>query len=64
MNWDQIQGNWLEFKGKLRQQYGDLTDNEVEKAKGSEDELIGLIQQKYGKSREAAKQEIDKLSIA
>lgn len=64
MNWDQVQGNWMEFKGKLRQQYGDLTDNEVEEAKGSEEEMIGLIQRKYGKTREDAKREIDNLSVA
>lgn len=64
MNWDQIKGNWTEFKGKIRQEYGDLTDDEVEQAKGSEEELIGLIQKKYGKSREDAKHEIDKLSLA
>ena len=64
MNWDQVQGNWTEFKGKLRQQYGDLTDNEVEEAKGSEEEMIGLIQKKYGKTREDAKREIDNLSVA
>ncbi len=62
MNWDQVQGNWLEFKGKLRQQYGDLTDDEVEQAKGSEDELVGLIQRKYGKSKEEARTEIDRLA--
>lgn len=64
MNWDQVQGNWTEFKGKLRQQYGDLTDNEVEEAKGSQEEMIGLIQRKYGKTREDAKREIDNLSVA
>ena len=62
MNWDQVKGNWHEFKGKLRQQYGDLTDDEVERAKGSEDELLGLIEKKYGKSREEARRELDKLA--
>lgn len=62
MNWDQIKGNWLEFKGKLRQQYGDLTDDEVEQAKGSEEELVGLIQQKFGKTKEEARKELDRLA--
>lgn len=62
MNYDQIKGNWTEFKGKLRQQYGDLTDDEVEEAKGSEEELLGLIQKKYGKTKEEAREELDRLA--
>ena len=60
MNWEQIKGNWNESKGKLRQQYADLTDDELEHAKGSQEELVGLIQQKYGKSKEDAEREIDR----
>lgn len=64
MNWDQVQGNWTEFKGKVRQQYGELTEDEVEQNKGSEEEMIGLLQRKYGKTREDAKRELDNLSVA
>ena len=62
MNWDQIKGNWTEFKGKLRSQYGDLTDDEIEEAKGGEEQLRGLIQRKYGKTKEEAQQELDKMA--
>lgn len=61
MNRDQIMGNWTEFKGKLRERYGELTDDEVEQAKGDEEQLAGLIQQKYGTSKEDAKRELDNL---
>jgi uncharacterized protein YjbJ (UPF0337 family) len=61
MNFDQIMGNWTEFKGKLRERYGELTDDEVEQAKGNEEQLAGLIQQKYGKTKEEAKKELDQL---
>jgi uncharacterized protein YjbJ (UPF0337 family) len=61
MNRDQMMGNWTEFKGKLREQYGELTDDEVEQAKGNEEQLAGLIQKKYGKSKEEAKEELDRL---
>ena len=37
MNWDQIQGNWKQFKGKVRQQWGDLTDDELEQVAGERD---------------------------
>lgn len=62
MNWDQIKGNWKELKGKAKQQWGDLTDDELEKAEGKRDVLIGKIQQKYGVSKEEAEKQIDKWS--
>ena len=58
MNWDQIEGNWKSFKGKAQQQWGDLTNDELDKVEGKQTELEGLIQAKYGKSREEAKQEV------
>ncbi|PVB59635.1 CsbD family protein [Labrenzia sp. 011] len=59
MNWDRIEGNWREFKGKAQVQWGELTDDELDKVEGRRTELAGLIQQKYGKSREEAEKEID-----
>lgn len=48
----QIKGNWNELKGKLKQEYGELTDNDLTYAEGKEDELLGRLQQKLGKSKE------------
>lgn len=59
MNWDQIEGNWKEIKGKAISQWGKLTDDELDQVNGRRTELAGLIQQKYGKTREEAEQEID-----
>lgn len=59
MNWDRIEGNWKEFKGKAIAQWGMLTDDEVSRVAGRRTELTGLIQQKYGKTREEAEREID-----
>ena len=59
MNWDQIEGNWKSFKGKAQQEWGDLTNDELDKVEGKQTELEGLIQQRYGKSREEAKKEVD-----
>lgn len=59
MNWDQIEGNWKEYKGKAQQQWGKLTNDEFDRIEGRRTELAGLIQQKYGKTREEAEQEID-----
>ena len=45
---DKIKGNWNELKGKLKQQYADLTDNDLLYVEGKEDELHGRLQQKLG----------------
>lgn len=59
MNWDQIEGNWKEFKGKAQAQWSKLTDDEIDRVDGRRTELAGLIQQKYGKTREEAEREVD-----
>lgn len=48
----QIKGKWNEIKGKLKQQYADLTDDDLLYEEGEEDKLIGKLQQKLGKSRD------------
>jgi len=48
----QIKGNWNEIKGKLKQKYGELSDDDLAYAEGKEDELLGRLQQKTGKSRQ------------
>ena len=52
MNQTSVKGNWNEIKGKLKQAYGKLTDDDLKYVEGKEDELIGRIQQKVGKSRD------------
>ena len=59
MNWDQVQGSWKQFKGQVKQKWGDLTDDEIDRVEGRQEELAGLIQKKYGKTREEAQREVD-----
>ncbi len=59
MNWDQVEGRWKEFKGKARQQWGELTDDDLDAVAGRRQELAGKIQTRYGKSREEAEREVD-----
>lgn len=59
MNWDSIEGNWKEWKGSAREKWGEMTDNELQEAKGEREQLVGLVQQKYGKAREEAEREVD-----
>lgn len=61
MNRDKIEGNWTIFKGKVREKWGELTDDEVEELRGKEDQLIGRIQERYGETREQVEREIDDL---
>jgi uncharacterized protein YjbJ (UPF0337 family) len=59
MNWDQIEGNWMKAKGKLRQQWGKLTDDDLTRVNGKREELAGRLQERYGFEKERAEREID-----
>jgi len=59
MNWDQVEGNWKEFKGKVQQKWGALTDDDLDRIAGKQTELSGVLQKRYGKSREEAEKMID-----
>lgn len=61
MNDLEIKGNWNEIKGKLKQEYGDLTDQDLTYIEGKEDELLGRLQQKTGESKEKLKEKINNL---
>ncbi|MEQ8362715.1 MAG: CsbD family protein [Cyclobacteriaceae bacterium] len=58
MNNLELKGNWNEVKGKLKQKYGELTDDDLSFAEGKEDELIGRIQKKLGKTKDEIKKEL------
>ena len=59
MNWDQIEGNWKQFKGSAREQWGKLTDDDLDVIAGNRDKLAGKIQERYGVAREAADKQIE-----
>ena len=56
-----IKGNWNQIKGKLKQNYADLTDDDLTYVEGKEDELLGKLQEKTGKSKDELKKEINKM---
>jgi uncharacterized protein YjbJ (UPF0337 family) len=60
MNTDTFEGQWRQMRGELRSWWGRLSDNDLEKVAGKKDRLIGMLQEKYGYTREAAQQEIDR----
>lgn len=58
MNWDRISGNWKQFKGNMRTQWGKLTDYDLEQAKGHRDTLVGKVQERYGIGKEEAEKQV------
>ena len=59
MNRDVLEGQWKQLKGRVKQQWGRLTDDELDTINGRYDELAGLIQERYGYSRDEAANELD-----
>jgi uncharacterized protein YjbJ (UPF0337 family) len=59
MNAMQLKGNWNVMKGKLKQKFADLTDNDLRYEEGKEDELLGRLQQRTGKTREEIERVLD-----
>ncbi len=55
-----MKGNWNQIKGKLKQKYGELTDDDLTYVEGKEDELYGRIQKKVGKSKDEVRAEIER----
>jgi len=58
MNWDQIEGNWKEFMGGIKERWGKLTDDELTTIGGKRDRLAGVLQKKYGLAKDAVEDEI------
>ena len=59
MNTDILKGNWKQLRGKIKERWGRLTDDEIERAEGKIDQLAGSLQKAYGKTREDVHREID-----
>ncbi|SBW09412.1 putative stress response protein [uncultured Alphaproteobacteria bacterium] len=59
MNWNQIEGNWEQFKGKAQSRWGKLTGDDLDVIEGNRKELSGRIQERYGIAQEEAEREID-----
>ena len=64
MNWDRIEGSWTELKGKVKEKWGQLTDDDLEQAAGRRDQLIGALQRRYGYERDRAERELEELTRA
>jgi uncharacterized protein YjbJ (UPF0337 family) len=59
MDWNRVEGNWKQLRGRAKQQWGKLTDDDLTAAAGRREELAGKIQERYGVAREAAQKQVD-----
>lgn len=59
MNWDQVEGKWKQMKGSVKQQWGKLTDDDLDVIAGSKDKLVGRIQERYGIAKDDAQRQVD-----
>jgi uncharacterized protein YjbJ (UPF0337 family) len=59
MNEDTLKGQWTQLKGKVREQWGKLTDDDVDRVQGRAEQLIGRIQERYGIARDEAEREVN-----
>ena len=58
MNWDTVKGDWKQFKGKVKETWGMLSDDELDVINGRRDQLVGAIQKRYGLARDEAESEV------
>ncbi len=59
MNEDVLKGKWKQLRGKVQEEWGELTDDELDQIEGRRDQLIGKIQEKYGYTRQQAENEVN-----
>ena len=59
MDWDRIEGNWKQFSGKVKEQWGKLTDDELDQVQGKREQLEGKIQERYGYAKDQTRSEVD-----
>lgn len=61
MNKDVFEGKWKQLKGKIKETWGELTDDELDQIDGRKDRLVGKLQEKYGYSRMEAEARVDEI---
>ena len=59
MNWDRIEGNWKQFSGKVKEKWGELTDDDIARVNGNREQLEGVLQQRYGYAKDQVRKEVN-----
>jgi uncharacterized protein YjbJ (UPF0337 family) len=58
MNWDRVEGNWKQFTGKVKEQWGKLTEDDITVIGGKQEQLVGRIQERYGVAKDEAEKQV------
>ena len=64
MNWDIVEGNWKQMKGKVKDKWGKLTDSDMQSLSGKKDQFLGVLQERYGYSKDQAEKDADDWAAA
>ena len=59
MDWNRVEGNWKQFTGKVKEQWGQLTDDDLKVINGRRDQLEGKLQERYGYDKEQVRKNVD-----
>jgi uncharacterized protein YjbJ (UPF0337 family) len=59
MDWNRVEGNWKQTKGKIKEKWGQLTDDDLTQINGKRDQLEGLIQERYGIAKDRARKDVE-----
>ena len=62
MDWDRVEGNWKQFKGKVKVKWGELTEDDLTQINGNREQLEGKLQERYGYTKDQARQQLDEWS--
>ena len=62
MNWDTVKGDWKQFSGKVKEKWGNLTDDDLANINGQREQLEGVLQERYGIAKDEAKKQVDEWS--
>jgi len=60
MNWDIAKGQWKQFRGQVKEQWGNLTDDDLDQIEGKREQLLGAVQKRYGIAKDEAERQINK----
>jgi uncharacterized protein YjbJ (UPF0337 family) len=64
MNWDRVEGNWKQVMGQAREKWGELSNSDLERAAGRRDQIVGIVQEKYGIAKDEAQKQVDEWAKA
>jgi uncharacterized protein YjbJ (UPF0337 family) len=59
MDWNRVEGNWKQFKRQIKEKWGNLTDDDLDRVAGQRDQLEGVIQERYGIAKDQVRKDID-----